>query len=373
LKVECHLLDRMEKLSSKTIHTNCKFFKGDLPCKPNKEKGYECNDCPEFTPISKKILIIKLGAIGDVIRTTPLLRKLKSEYSNCHITWLTHSPAILPSNEIDSILKWDLNSVLTLSECEFDILINLDKDKEACALANKIKSQNRFGYILKNNVVQPANELANHKYLTGLFDGVSKSNTKSYVKEIFELTGFEFNGEEYVFESHDDKGYEWDFNSDKKRIGLNTGCGDRWTTRLWPDLHWQKLIELLQEHNFQPVLLGGEQENEKNIALANQTGATYFGHFPLQKFINLVNQMDLVVTQVTMAMHISVALRKKMVLMNNIFNPYEFEMYGRGEIIAPRKSCECYFQGKCKFGASCMNSLEPEQVLESILKQLKQN
>ncbi len=373
MTAECHLHKRMEKFNSKTINLNCKFFKGDLPCKPNKENGYECDNCPVFAPISKRILIIKLGAIGDVIRTTPLLRKLKSEYENCHITWLTHSPAILPSNEIDEILKWDFNSVLTLTECEFDVLINLDKDKEACALANKIKSLKRFGYILKNNLVQPANELANHKYLTGLFDEVSRSNTKSYVHEIFELTGFEFNGEEYVFENHEDKGYEWHFSSDKIKIGLNTGCGDRWTTRLWPESHWIKLIELLLENNFQPILLGGEQENDKNIALAKQTGATYLGHFPLQKFINLVNQMDLVVTQVTMAMHISVALRKKMVLMNNIFNPNEFEMYGRGEILSPKKSCECYFLGKCKNGLSCMNSLEPEQVLVSILKQVKQN
>ncbi len=370
MTAEFYLLKGMAYFNTKTVHTNCKFFKGDLPCKPNKENGYECDQCPEFKPISKRILIIKLGAIGDVIRTTPLLRKLKAEYENCHITWLTHSPAILPSNEIDSILKWDFNSVLTLSECHFDILINLDKDKEACALANKIASKAHYGYVLKDNTIQPANQLANHKYLTGLFDAVSKSNTKSYVQEIFELTGFEFNGEEYVFDNHEDKGYQWNFSNTKKRVGLNTGCGDRWTTRLWPDSHWEKLIRLLQNENIEPVLLGGEQEHEKNLHLSKITGATYFGHFPLQQFINLVHQMDLVVTQVTMAMHISVALRKKMVLMNNIFNPNEFEMYGRGEIIEPEKSCECYFLGKCKNGISCMIEMQPERVLESILTQM---
>ena len=34
-----------------------------------------------------KNLIIKLGAIGDVIRTTPLLEKFKSEYGLCHFSW----------------------------------------------------------------------------------------------------------------------------------------------------------------------------------------------------------------------------------------------------------------------------------------------
>ncbi|MEZ4890529.1 MAG: hypothetical protein R2779_08245 [Crocinitomicaceae bacterium] len=39
--------------------------------------------------------------------------------------------------------------------------------------------------------------------------------------------------------------------------------------------------------------------------------------------------MDLIVTQL-LAMHITIALQKKIVLMNNIFNPHEFELYGRG-------------------------------------------
>ena len=37
-------------------------------------------DCSYYDPVDKKILIIKLGAIGDVIRTTPLLHKLKATY-----------------------------------------------------------------------------------------------------------------------------------------------------------------------------------------------------------------------------------------------------------------------------------------------------
>jgi heptosyltransferase-2 len=38
-----------------------------------------------------------------------------------------------------------------------------------------------------------------------------------------------------------------------------------------------------------------------------------------------------------MGMHITLALGKKIVLMNNIFNPYEFDLFGKGEIVAPIK------------------------------------
>lgn len=361
----------MEYIGNIGVNTDCLFFRGDLPCSPHKKHGYHCENCPAYQKIETRILIIKLGAIGDVIRTTPLLRKIRKEYPNAKITWLTHTPSILPSTEIEEILKYDFMSVLYVQQTSFDILFNLDKDKDSCALSLTIKAEKKFGYTLKNGVAYPANKLAYHKYSTGLFDTVSKANTKSYVKEIFEVVGWEFQGEEYVFDNHEAKGYQWNLNRTKKLIGLNTGCGDRWTTRLWPDNYWVDLIKLLQNKGYEPILLGGEQEHQKNTYLSQETGAAYLGYFSLPEFINLIYQMDIIVTQVTMAMHITVALQKKIVLMNNIFNPHEFELYGRGVIVAPLKPCECYFSGTCKYGASCMKDLSPTVILEEISKQLE--
>ncbi|MFC7668184.1 glycosyltransferase family 9 protein [Hymenobacter humi] len=127
----------------------------------------------------------------------------------------------------------------------------------------------------------PKTSLAEHKFLTGLFDQVSQANTKPYVQEIFELCGFDFRGEEYVFDTHEDKGYDWSLlPTAGPRIGLNTGCGDRWTTRLWSDEKWISLIIQLQQAGYSPVLLGGEAEAARNQHLRGATGATYPGTFP---------------------------------------------------------------------------------------------
>jgi heptosyltransferase-2 len=70
-----------------------------------------------------------------------------------------------------------------------------------------------------------------------------------------------------------------------------------------------------------------------------------------------------------MSMHIAIALGKKLVLMNNIFNPNEFELYGNGEIIQPRKECKCYFQPVCvnkKY--ECMEYLLPDDVYNACLR-----
>ncbi|UOQ71873.1 glycosyltransferase family 9 protein [Hymenobacter cellulosilyticus] len=358
----------MASLNGITVHPDCRHFRGDIPCRPNKEHGYQCAGCPEYAPVQERILIIKLGAIGDVIRTTPLLRRLRQEYPQAKITWLTHTPAILPAGAIDEILKLELTSVLHLQAREFDLLLNLDKDKEACALHDTIRAKQKFGYtLLPNGVAWPSNELANHKFLTGVFDELSQLNQKPYVQEIFELCGFEFQHEEYVFDNHQDKGYNWNaLSMGKPRIGLNTGCGDRWTTRLWSDEKWLSLITQLQQAGYAPVLLGGTAEDERNQRLQAATGATYLGTFPLEQFINLMYQMDGIVTQVTMAMHISIALQKPTVLMNNIFNPYEFDLYGRGQLVQPDRQCVCFYRGTCKLGTSCMEELPAEKVFQAV-------
>jgi heptosyltransferase-2 len=139
----------MNSIAGLAVNTDCLFFKGDLPCGPHKKSGYHCADCPAYEKISKRILIIKLGAIGDVIRTTPLIRKIRAVHPNAKITWLTHTPAILPNQAIDEILKYDFANVLYVQQVKFDIVYNLDKDKDACALVNTITATDRFGYQKK--------------------------------------------------------------------------------------------------------------------------------------------------------------------------------------------------------------------------------
>ncbi len=69
----------METIGIAGIKTDCIFFKGDLPCAPHKKSGVHCPDCPSYQAIETRFLIFKLGAIGDVIRTHPLLRKIRKE------------------------------------------------------------------------------------------------------------------------------------------------------------------------------------------------------------------------------------------------------------------------------------------------------
>ena len=347
------------------IKTDCRFYKGDIPCKPHKEFGVHCEDCTYYRQITQNILIIKFGAIGDVIRTTPLLRKLKAEYPNANIYWLTYSPDILSSDWVDNTLNVNMENIQIIKSIRFDWLINLDKDKLAIALAKSIEAERKSGFTMDSigNTQPISNKAEGHKWLTGIFNDISKENTKHYVQEIFEICGFNFNNEEYILEVKGDKFY-WDIDKTKKVVGLNTGCGGRWPSRLWPNEYWIELASNLKKNNYEVIFLGGEQEHENNLMMAEQSGGKYFGHFNLDQFISLVNECNLVVTAVTMAMHIAMGLKKKTIIFNNIFNKNEFYLYGRGEIIEPEPNCDCFYSPICPHES--MKNIKPERLFKNI-------
>ncbi len=353
------------------VKFDCRHFRGHIPCVPNKLRGMVCGSCDEYERVTKRILIIKLGAIGDVIRTTPLVTAFRNRHPGCRITWVTHSPDVLPRGLVDELRRPDAVGLFTVLRGSYDIALNLDKEPEACLLLAGVDAGKKFGFTWKDGHISPATPAARHKLLTGLFDGLSRENTKHYLDEIFDICGLEFAGEEYLIRRDRDAEDRWKERSSalagsRKVIGLNTGCGNRWTTRLWPAENWVALIERLKAAGYFPLLMGGADEDAQNLEYARRTGAWYPGHFPLAEFIALSASTSAVVTQVSMMMHIAIALRKPLVLMNNIFNPHEFELYGRGVIVEPSGGCDCYYGEMCTRARHCMLDLGVDRVFGEI-------
>lgn len=370
-------------LKTSDIKYDCRHFRGEIPCRPNKLRDKICPTCDEYDKIQTRILIIKLGAIGDVMRSTPLLTRFKKEYPGPHITWITHTPEILPKaptaiGGIDEIYKFDFASVYKIENTEYDIAINLDKDQEACMLLKNVKAKRKFGFIWENNHVAPASPHAEHKLITGAFDNISKENTKNYMEEIFEICDMKFSGEPYLLnfdEKLAEKFTEIKYAAgDKKIIGLNTGCGKRWQTRLWPEEYWVELIKKLQSQNYFPLLLGGPDEDERNLKYSKSTGAFYPGTFSLQEFIALSSVCDCILTAVSMMMHIAIGLKKPLALFVNIFNKHEFYLYNNGVILEPASGCDCYYGNSCKRGDNhCMKEIPVDKVFSEIQKLVKQS
>lgn len=369
---------------SEEVKTDCRHFKGYMPCKPHKQKGYHCNSCPEYEQIQTNILIIKLGRAGEVIRNTPLLHRLRKDYPEAKISWLSEYPALIPKKMVDEIIPFKMENIFPLLTREFDLVLSLDKDAAACTFAKLIHAEKKKGFTInEHGGIIPIDQDAEEKWLTGIFDDLMKKNKKHYVQEIFEICGLPWNEEEYILpefrEPNSKTNLKTNINKtialpkDKPIIGFNTGAGDTWKTRVLSDQKTKEVILALQQRGYEVLLLGGPDEDEKNKKFANETNAQYYGTFPFEEFIGLANKCDLILTGVTMALHIAIGLKKKVILLNNIFPTNEFYLYNRGEILEPDLPCKyCYkprFDEKCPT-TYCMDLISTEKIIQTVDKLL---
>ena len=121
---------------------------------PNKFENKKCDDCDYYSPIKFKILIIKLDAVGDVLRTTSILNALKAKFPDSHITWLTKQNAkdiFINNTLVDNVLlfeSYDLHS--RLSTEVFDLLIHPDASPVSSSLAAVANAKVKKGFVLNH-------------------------------------------------------------------------------------------------------------------------------------------------------------------------------------------------------------------------------
>ncbi|MCD4690554.1 glycosyltransferase family 9 protein, partial [bacterium] len=151
-----------------TVRYDCRHFLGDRPC----EWGGLCEGCSHYSPMGTRILIVKLAAAGDVLRTTAILPPLKRKYPESHITWVTDEAALLflRSNPfIDRAMPFGFASFVELSRQSFDEVICLDKEPRAAAFAGAMRAGRTLGYgLTASGTVEPVSSGARYDFELGL-------------------------------------------------------------------------------------------------------------------------------------------------------------------------------------------------------------
>jgi len=338
--------------------------------------------------MNERILIIKLASIGDVLRTTPMLRVLKKNYPNSYITWVISSTSyrILKNNKfIDRVLIFNLETILKFKVEKFDLIVSLDKAKEAAALATLTKSKKKVGYGLsKEGNIYPFNKETEYEFSLGISDELKfKHNQRTYQEMIFDIIGYEFNKEEYML-PFDEEQENFSKNFLRKNnltqkdfiVGLNIGCGNLFPQKKWTIEGFSKLAKkLVKEMNAKVMLLAGSGEENRYKKILRkinmpviETGCDY----TLKKFISLINCCGLVVSGDTLAMHIAIALRKKVIALFGPTCSQEIEMYGREIRIVSDIECSPCYRNSCDKKPSCMDKISVRQVMNGI-EELKED
>ncbi|MFB3895435.1 MAG: glycosyltransferase family 9 protein [bacterium] len=365
---------------------DCRYFVGEKPCK---FKAL-CTGCTHYSPMGKRILIIKFAAIGDVLRTTPLLRGLKTKYPSSHITWLTDPAAaslLRTIPEIDRLISYNGAETLTRFLVEqFDILICLDKEVRATGLAMLVQAADKIGFGLTEfGTIFPFDNRSAFAFELGLNDELKfRLNQKTYPEIIFDLVGLPYHREEYLFSLPEDskkkaieKAKRWNLKSTDLVIGLNTGAGTVFATKKWTIPGYIKLIDLIHnkyQKKVKILLLGGPEEVERNKDILRKSKVPLIDTGTdnnLIDFCGILNLCDVIVTADSLAMHLAIALKKQVIAFFGPTVAQEIELYGRGETIVVKADCAPCYRKECNQPMSCMERLEAKTVFAVLNKVIK--
>ena len=374
----------MPPAGSREIAFDCKFFRGDRPCIWHKQTGVLCT-CEKYDRVEERLLIIKLDAMGDVLRSTALLPPLAEVHPHAAITWLTRpeSVALLQRNPyVAEVLPLGAEATVHLQARKFDRVINLDASKISAALAAVAQAPRKDGFLLDpRGWVQPTNDAARSWLEAGVFDDIKRAGTRTYQDRMAEILGLGGRAHRYVFELsvdeiEDGRQHLNRAGVDLKRplIGLNTGAGGRWPLKQWREDGYVEFITRLgRDRDLQFLLLGGPSERERNERLKAASPVKLLDagcNNEVRHFAAIVSHCDVVVTGDTLAMHLSLALERRTVVVFGPTSAPEIELYGLGEKVVPDMTCLSCYKTSCDFVPNCMDLISTDMVEGAVVRQL---
>ena len=145
------------------------------------------------------VLIIKLGATGDVVRTTPLLRRLDGP-----VSWITAEKNLALLEGIDREVRcvsWENRK--RVADTAYDLVINLEDDRETSSFLKELKFKQLFGAYLNGDDQLTYTSDSRDWFDLSLIstygreeaDRLKLLNRRTYQELIFEGLGLGFNGE----------------------------------------------------------------------------------------------------------------------------------------------------------------------------------
>ncbi len=325
------------------------------------------------------ILIVKTGALGDVLRTTSILPGLAQRYPGARIVWVTAPAAVdlvRRHPRVERVIALDPKDPAAARNCAqalaqegpWQRVLSLDDEEPLCRLAVALADPDAAPGVLSGAYVDRDGARRYTQDVAPWFDmgllsvhgkahadRLKVENTRSHAAIYAAMFGIEMGAPELPLDpAH--SAFAERFAAGRAAgqprpwIGLNTGSGGRWESK---KLSVERTVELAaalaDARGAGFVLLGGPEEAERNRAIAAGLAARGVRHADagtdnaLLDFAAIVDRLDLLITSDSLALHIATARR---VLVLAFFAPTsaaEIELYGRGAKVCSTASDYCSY------------------------------
>lgn len=321
------------------------------------------------------ILVLKTGALGDVLRTTSILPGLAEVHPGAPVTWLTAhgaAPLVRQHPRVAEVVTLDPRSAQevrevgrALGERRWGWVLSFDDEQPLCELASSLDCERLSGAHLDAGGRRVYSADVALWFDMGLLsqhgkaaaDRLKLENQRSHPEIFAAMLGLPPGrtelplGEDLRRAARARLGAR----GQGPRIGLNAGAGGRWVSKqLSPARTVELARSLAAALPLRPtfVLFGGPEERERNDALraALERHADALDVFDagtdngLLEFAALVDACDLLVTSDSLALHVAIARGVPLVAFFAPTSAAEIELHGLGEKVISTAPDYCSYR-----------------------------
>jgi ADP-heptose:LPS heptosyltransferase len=268
------------------------------------------------------LLIIKHGALGDVVRTSYFLPGLMQKHGQAtRIFWLTSEAGAVLLRHYPQVFSIITDSSY-LSDIGFDCIMSLDDDYEAAATATQLKCKQLIGAYLSSGKLTYSLDSAAwfdmgliSRYGKQEADRRKKENRKSHADIFSEILGISIDKGCFYNTSMIEQRWHQHVDAGSFRIGINPFAGKRWPSKALRLEELRKLItalldiEIMQKKT--KIYLFGEGENRKTLEEVTNDLKGYVEVLDTSAsvldFAAAIKSMDYLISSDSLAVHLAIA------------------------------------------------------------------
>jgi lipopolysaccharide heptosyltransferase I len=334
------------------------------------------------TSAPRKILIVLLGSIGDVVRALPLLGRLRRAFPEAHIAWAVEpksAPILEQHPWLDELIVYDrrhapwsfFGFLRRIGRGGFDLTLDLQRHLKSGIISRVSRAVDRIGFASVNT------KEFNHRFATRHIEPQPRMRLKLMQYQAFgDALGIEpapiAFGLALPAEEHT---RACDLIAATPRPRLAVILGSSWPSRLYfPEMIAATIRELAQPKDgraFHPILIGGPDETALAAQVMSELGqiavTNLAGRTGLRDLIGIFDECDAAFGPDSGPMHIAAAVGCPIVSLWGSTTPERSAPWGnerfviRGEI-----PCHPCYLRECPIGRECMRRIDPPEIARKV-------
>lgn len=320
---------------------------------------------------AKRVLIVKLSSLGDLIHALPTIHCLKMGLP-ATITWVVnavYAPLLRHAADVDEVIPFDRKRpvrglwgvVRELRGREFDLVIDLTGLFKSALISRLAGGR----LCLGPSFAREFSWLFYHRQV-----GSSDLNRHAVDRYLDVVRALDVKDGNRVFPLMFPPA---SFALDGGRPAVVLVPGARWPTKLWPVASFADVADRLRRDGIQ-VLMVGEELPTAGDPLAGLEGVVDLrGRTSLAELGGILQRADLVIANDTGPMHLAASLGRRVIALMGPTDPRRTGPYGTGHrVFSTRPPCSPCFSKVCRnpAGQVCLQDVRPTDVYAAAVAML---